>query len=213
MSTAIDWLKTIANMASEEFDTYMDIEGIDCSCSEPHSGTRTILGYPVTDEMWVDGNLLSRQGGNVIFDFDTYFDMDTGNLNAIFRSSGTSGGSGTNTTNGNQFTWWPTGAGNTISNPSTASPTVTQTLYRRSTHDENGDAKQFTKEQEQMWRDLASIATMTSSYIWKTAEEIYRDAEDYQKRMRTTGVYIALSTVETSLAVLVVNGMVEVKNA
>jgi len=54
---------------------------------------------------------------------------------------------------------------------------------------------------------------MTSSYIWKTAEEIWRDAEDYQKRMRTMGVYIALSTVETSLAVLVINGMVEVKNA
>ena len=150
----------------------------------------------------------------IIFDFDTYFDIDTGNLNAIFRSSGTSGGSGTNTTNGNQLTWtWITGAGNTVTpSPSTTS-VATQTLYRRSTHDEKGDAKQFTKEQEQMWRDLASIATMTSSYIWKTAEEIWRDAEDYQKRMRTTGVYIALSTVETSLAVLVVNGMVEIKNA
>ena len=135
-------------------------------------------------------------------------------LSAIFRSSGTSGSGGTNTTNGNQLTWtWPTGAGNTVTPSPAATPVVTQTLYRRSTHDENGDAKQFTKEQEQMWRDLASIATMTSSYIWKTAEEIFRDAEDYQKRMRTTGVYIALSTVETSLAVLVVNGMVEMKNA
>src|SRR3990167_7731780 len=132
-------------------------------------------------------------------------------INAIFRSGGT-GGSG-NTTNNNTWTWTIPGYGSGGTPNVPATPAVTQTLYRRNTHDENGDAKQFTKEQEQMWRDLSSIATMTSSYIWKTAEEICRDAEDYQKRMRTTGVYIALSTVETSLAALVVNGMVEIKNA
>ena len=191
----MDWLKTIANMTPEEFDTYMDIEGIDCSRSEPHSGTRTILGYPVTEEMYEDGN------GNIL----------PLEINAIFRSGGTSGGSG-NTTSNNTWTWTIPGHGSGGTPNVPATPAVTQTLYRRSTHDENGDAKQFTKEQEQLWHDLASIATMTSPYIWKTAEEIWRDAEDYQKRTRTTGVYIALSTVETSLAVLVINGMVETKN-
>src|SRR3990167_3810246 len=102
MSTAMDWLKTIANMTPEEFNTYMDIEGMDCSRSEPYSGTRTILGYPVTEEMWEDGNILP-----------SYISTE---INAIFRNSGTSGSSGTNTTNGNQFTWtWPMGAGNTVS--------------------------------------------------------------------------------------------------
>src|SRR3990167_2304604 len=208
MSAAMDFLDELSKLSPEEFRKRHTHDWVD-----EDGKVKKLFGYPATEEMRVDANLTSRQSINFTFDFDTYFDIDTGNL-AIFRSSGTSGSGGTNTTNGNQLTWtWPTGAGNTVTPSPSATPVVTQTLYRRSTHDENGDAKQFTKEQEQMWRDLAAIATMTSPYIWKTAQEIYRDAEDYQKRMRTTGVYIALSTVETSLAVLVVNGMVEVKNA
>jgi len=191
----MEYLETLSKMTPEEFRKMHtnDWTGED-------GKIKKLFGYPVAEEMYEDGNILP-----------SYVSAE---INAIFRSSGTSGSSGTNTTNGNQLTWtWITGAGNTVTpSPSTTS-VATQTLYRRSTHDEKGDAKQFTKEQEQMWRDLASIATMTSSYIWKTAEEICRDAEDYQKRTRTTGVYIALSTVETSLAVLVVNGMVEIKNA
>ena len=132
-------------------------------------------------------------------------------INAIFKSGGPSG-SGGNTTNNNTWTWTFPGYGSNTGNAPTT-PQVTQTLYRRSTHDENGDAKQFTKEQEQMWRDLAAVATMTSSYIWKTAEEIHRDAEDYQKRTRAGGMYISKDSVETSLAALVMNGMVEEKNA
>src|SRR3990167_8261165 len=152
--------------------------------------------WNISAEMWEDANLLI-----------SYTNTE---INAIFKSGGPSG-SGGNTTNNNTWTWTFPGYGSNTGN-APATPQVTQTLYRRSTHDENGNAKQFTKEQEQMWRDLSSIATMTSPYIWKTAEEIWRDAEDYQKRTRTTGVYIALSTVETSLAVLVINGMVETKN-
>ena len=189
----MDWLTAIAKMTREEFDAYMDGKGIYCTRANPHSETRTILGYPVTEEMWADANIPI----------------------AIFGvpSGGSSGNTTGNTTNGGQLTWtWPVGAGNTISNPA-ATPAVTQILYRRSTHDENGNAKQFTKEQEKLWQDLASIATMTSPYIWKTADEICRDATEYQKRTRATGVYIALSMVENALAILVGNGMVEMKNA
>lgn len=133
-----------------------------------------------------------------------------GQLTTIFRS----GSSGGNTTNGGQLTWtWPVGVGNTVNPPVSTTPAVTQILYRRSTHDENGNAKQFTKEQEQLWHDLASISTMTSPYIWKTAEEIYKDATDYQKRTNSGSVYISLDMVETSLTTLVDNGMVEGKNA
>lgn len=149
--------------------------------------TEMFLDY--NDILWIDGRV----------------------VNAIFGVPG--GGSSGNTTNGGQLTWtWPVGAGNIVT-PNPATPAVTQIVYRRSTHDENGNAKQFTKEQEQLWQDLASIATMTSPYIWKTAEEIFRDAEDYQKRNRIGGGYISLNMVEDSLAKLAGNGMVENKNA
>ena len=153
--------------------------------------------WNISAEMWEDANLL--------------ISYTSTEINAIFKSGGPSG-SGGNTTNNNTWTWTFPGYGSNTGN-APATPQVTQTLYRRSTHDENGDAKQFTKEQEQMWRDLAAVATMTSSYIWKTAEEIHRDAEDYQKRTRAGGMYISKDSVETSLAALVMNGMVEEKSA
>lgn len=171
---------------------------------------RTILGCPVTEEIWADANIPPL---SITYDFELLVhDMDD-NLIAIFGSGGS--GNSPNTTNGGQFTWtWPVGAGNTVNpNPPSTLPVATQTLYRRSTHDENGNAKQFTKEQEQLWKDLAAIATMTSLYIWKTAEEIYKDTTDYQKRTRTSGVYLSLDSVKTSLETLVANGMLEEKSA
>src|SRR3990167_9849244 len=71
-----------------------------------------------------------------------------------------SGGSGTSTTsNGGMWTWTIPNANN--NNQST--PTVKVALYRRSTHDEKGNYKQFTPTQEQLWKDLAVVATMTNA--------------------------------------------------
>ena len=175
----MEYLEELSQMTPEEFDRY-----------------RNAMGFTKL-------NISSELLRDIELSNEIYHEYMGAELNAIFGSPGTSGGSG-NTTNNN--TW------RTIPIYIPAAPSVTQTLYRRNTHDENGDAKQFTKEQEQMWRDLSAVATMTSPYIWKTAEEIHRDAEDYQKRTRAGGMYISKDSVETSLATLVMNGMVEEKN-
>ena len=147
-----------------------------------------IFGYPIIESDLCSELNVSRE-----------LLEDMGFANAIF-SGGASGWS------------WTVGGGTTATNQPATPTNNIQTLYRRSTHDENGSAKQFTPEQEQIWRDLADIATMTSLYAWKSAEEICKDATDYQKRVGRTNQYISVSVVESWLGTLVINGLVEARN-
>ena len=127
------------------------------------------------------------------------------------RSAIFSGGSGTSTTsNGGMLTWTIPNTNN--SNQST--PTVKVALYRRSTHDEKGNYKQFTPTQEQLWKDLAVVATMTNALAWKSVDEIFRDATDYRNRMiGGKKEYISRGFVEQSLEILCNNGLIEKNDA
>ena len=119
-------------------------------------------------------------------------------------------GTGSTTSNGGRLTWIIPNANN--SNQST--PTVKVALYRRSTHDEKGNYKQFTPTQEQLWKDLAVVATMTNALAWKSVDEIFRDATDYRNRMiGGKKEYISRDFVEQSLEILCNNGLIEKNDA
>jgi len=117
---------------------------------------------------------------------------------------------------GGNWTWTSSGSasGNTANNVP-AVPSETQTLYRRSTHDENGNAKQFTPAQNELWQTNFEIATMTHESIWKSAEEIANDANAY--RTMTTrkkdSKFYSKDSASLVLEILANNGLVESKNA
>lgn len=124
---------------------------------------------------------------------------------AIFRSSS----SGSNTSNNNTWTWTIPGYNGSIIN-APASPMVTQTLYRRNTHDENGNPRSLNRAQEQAWSDSWPIGAMTSDIVWKTAEEIAQAANAYIQLIRMTeNTYYSPEAVSEILSALAVYGMVE----
>ena len=85
-------------------------------------------------------------------------------------------------------------------------------LYRRNTHDDDGSAKQLTPEQEELWKSAWKIATMTSLYGWKSAEEIANDANDYHGRFGSgSTIYHTAESTARILEVLFDNGLVEKK--
>ena len=103
------------------------------------------------------------------------------------------------------------GSGNGSSNNSANSQQPVLT-YRRNTHDENGNPKSLNQAQEQAWADSWPIGAMTSDIIWKTAEEIARDANAYIQFNRVVGnAYHSTESVSEVLSALAVYGLVESK--
>ena len=117
-------------------------------------------------------------------------------------------------------TWnWTVGGGSATTTGSTntgnSTPQATQTLYRRSTHDENGNAKQFTPAQNELWQTNFEIATMTHESIWRSAEEIANNANAYRTmttRKKDSRFY-SKDSASLVLEILANNGLVESKNA
>ena len=110
---------------------------------------------------------------------------------------------------------WPfpsftTGTSGSGSNPANSQQPVL--VYRRNTHDENGNPKSLNQAQEQAWADSWPIGAMTSDIIWKTAEEIAQAANAYIQFNRVVGnVYYSPESVSEVLSALAVYGLVESK--